>query len=321
MNTNDIMTTLVAPKTGKHLGDMVSWGKLAELPIEVVTEKAAALNFSEFAPTRITYNGAYRRAVSRVLGRSTLGERTYNVVKVSDDDDYITHEILATDVVDAGADSVAISDRKASFAHEVFIRFDKRAYEAGGAARGLVEAENMSHPLVQTIVETYDHLCTHFLADDIRAGFQAAFKTWAGINMIESGGMFLVPAAFAGRVRVWREFMGQLNLRTKCFEIFDTEGALTDLKAAADDALEAQLARLIADVDGFASGDKTRVSTLEARVGEFDELRDRAAVYEMMLSTSLTDIRGRMDQAQAALMQAIEAAYKAKEERRAARAD
>lgn len=320
MNANQIMHTIVAPKSGRHLGDMVSWGKLAELPITFVKECAERHGLAEFEPTRITYNGAYRRAISRVLGKSTLGERVYNVVKVSDDDQYICHEILATDVV-TGETGSAISATKATFTHEVFVRFDKKRYEAGDDFRSLIEAENLAHPIVQQVVETYDTLCTHYLADDIRAGFQAAFRAWAGINMIESGGMYLVPAAFAERVRTWRRFMAELGFRTRCFEVFDTEGALQDLKAAADDALEAQLGRLIADVETFAGGDKTRVSTLEARVAEFDELRDRAAVYEMMLSTSLGDIRGRMDAAQAALMQAIEAAHKAKDERRAAKAD
>jgi len=165
--------------------------------------------------------------------------------------------------------------------------------------------EDETHAISQQAKALYEELCVVFRTDDIRTAFQRAFKSWAGVPTLEKGGYWWIPATYAHKVRAWSGFMGALGNSTVVLPLFDTSETIASLQALTEQSVEVQLERLMEQLTRFSGKDTTRMSTLEARVEKFDELRDRAELYERLLGHQLQGLRDQLDVAQAALVASL----------------
>lgn len=289
---------------GRHMGDLVGWNTHGLIPQDRARTLAAQHGIEDdLAFPKVTPNSAYRRAVRQAVKGGARDERRYEVVKLEEYETMIVHGFVRKDIVAKGGSG--LSARDVEFATETKVAFDKDRHADGLPAEELMIFEDETHPIAQQAKALYENLCVVFRTDDIRTAFQRAFRSWAGVPTLEKGGYWWIPAAYAHKVRSWADFMADLGNSTVVLPLFDTSETIASLRDLTEQSVEAQLERLMEQLTRFSGKDTTRVSTLEARVERFDELRDRAELYERLLGHTLQDLRDKMDVAQRALVQSL----------------
>ena len=145
-----------------------------------------------------------------------------------------------------------------------------------------------------------------YKTDDIRTAFQRAFDKWGGVRMLDHGGLWWLPAPYAGKVRDWKEFIDRTQNTTLILPVFDTQETIEGLRRITRESLEGQIGELIDELKGFVeSGDGIRQKTLETRIEKFDAIRDKAELYERLLGHRLDEIKVRVKEAHEGLMQTI----------------
>ena len=88
---------------------------------------------------------------------------------------------------------------------------------------------------------------------------------------------------------------------------FDSEETINGLQQIAQEALDAQLEKLREELASFAQRKNVRMSTLEARVDEFDALSAKAASYETILEMNLEVLKEQVLAAKTALVDSLSA--------------
>lgn len=313
MNGNDVgmsgsrsLDAVLRQQSGAHMGDLVGWNSHGLIPQDKA--RALALQFGiadDLGFPRVTPNSAYRRAVRNAVKGGATDERRYEVVRLEETAARIVHGFVRKDIVVGGSSKLSVKD--AAFETETKVAFDKDLYADGRPADELMIFEDVTHPIAQQAKAIYETMCVVFRPDDIRTAFQRAFKSWSGVPTLEKGGYWWIPVTAAARVRAWRGFMEALGNSTVVLPLFDTEETLASLRAMTEQSLEAQLEGIMEQLASFSSRDTTRLSTLEARVDQFDDLRARAELYERLLGNSLQDLRLRLVSAQGALVDSLKA--------------
>ena len=310
-----IVKGLVREQAGRHLGDLVGWSLLglqASIEIKECQRLAAEHGISadlEKCWPRITASGAYRQAVHHLMTRQATDERDVEAVRVEEQADRVVHEIVERRVDASGAGD-ALSANEARFTRAVRVAWDKNAHE--------VRADDPTNPIALQVVTWQKHFEDHYTAQDVRVAFQRAMeRRWGGCPLLPHGGIFYVPADFADKVRAWAAFMRDIGCSPLIIPLFDTSESVASLRAAAEESLEAQLQQLKAEVERFAGKDDSKVSTLEARVERFDEIRAKADLYERVLGATVADLRAEVEAARLALVAHVDTAAAAAEARRA----
>lgn len=277
---------------GRHLGDLVGWSINGSRPKAVVESLAAAHDILQsLALPAVTANSCYRKAISQVFKEGRGGAKgRWQAVLVEDSADKIVHSIVTTSLVDD--DDASVSAKDATFETEIKIGFNKEAYRDGASAEGCLVAEDFSHPAAVLFKSVYLEMADIYLASDIRNAFQNAFRIWDACPVLPHGGLWYIPAVHAEKVRAWNNFMIDLGMATVVIPTFDTAETIASLQAATRDGLEAQLNEILRALDHSAEKglDKTRTSTMETRLEEFDELRRRAELYSAILGTTINDL-------------------------------
>ena len=288
----------IAQAEGKHLGDLCGWSIAGSRPKAQV--EAAALKHGlvdDLALPRLTPNACYRKAISEVFNRGGKNERKWIAVLVEDSAEKIVHSIVAREVVDDEND--AVSSKDAAFKTEIKVGFDKEAYRNGASAAGCFVTEDFSHPAAIKFKDTYLELAETYLAYDIRNSFQQAFRSWSACPLLPHGGLWYIPSVFADKVRAWNDFMIDLGMTTVVIPAFDTKETIESLKAATRNGLEAQLASVLELLDFYSQQgwSRIRTNTLETRVAEFEELRNKAELYTNILGTFTDDLTSKVKMA------------------------
>jgi hypothetical protein len=132
-----------------------------------------------------------------------------------------------------------------------------------------------------------NHLITHCETKDLSTALVGAAKALAGVPLRDRGGFYLLPPSTCG---VWARLkpgLEQLGVKPIRIEMHDAPENLAVAKAAAQSALEADIAELMADLDK-AAAEGMRQSALTRRVEVCKELKAKAELYRGVLS-GITD--------------------------------
>ncbi len=298
------LNELLAPQSGKHLGDLCGWGLHGTPARSEVLHLAGAHGLiDDLGFPKIGANSAYRRAVNNAVKGNRADQRKYAAVLIEDNADKIVHAIVGREIVETHNGS--LSPKDAAFHTEVRVGFDKKAYKEGHDAEGLLRLENEDHLVAKQIKTNYEELAVKFLPQDIRIAFQRAFESWGAIRLLDHGGLWWVPETSAHKVRAWKEFMGELGNTTVVIPVFDTEETIKSLREQSQSTFEGQLADLMGQLESFVGKDTTRLSTLERRVEDFDLLRDKIELHAQVLGFKQQELMDKLDAAAKGLVQSL----------------
>lgn len=293
MVKQDVLAVLTQ-ENGNHMGDLCGWSLKGSIDQAKATELVKSLGLEEFEFPMLSANSAYRRAVDMVVKGGRSDERKLEAVKVRDDEHQIAHSIIRKDVV---ADMLQLAEKDAEFYTECQIIFSKDSHS--------LICSDPNHTIYQEVQKNYTELLTIYTINDLRTAFQRAFAKWGGIRMLEHGGLWWIPSTQVEKVRSWKSFMGQTGNSALIIPIFDTRETIESLKNLTRESVDGQLQELVEQLSGYAARSNVRNSTLEARLEEFDELRDRAELYERLLGHKLDDLKAKLNEAQKGLVETI----------------
>ena len=300
---NDVLAKVLEQKAGRHLGDMCGWSLTGPYMQEEVLRLAEKHNLvGDLGLPKLSPASAYRRAVTNGVKGGRNDEKKFEASKVQDDEMSIVHSIVRRDIVD-GESELSVKD--AGFETECKVGFDKSGYKDEKPAEELIKFEHPNHPVAMRIKAEYESLCVRFIASDIRIAFQRAFESWGGIGMLKHGGLWWIPSPSAEKVRSWKEFMIDLNNSTVVLPLFDTEETINSLIAQSKETLESRLENMLDQLRSFAKKGTVRLSTLESRIGKFDELRSNIELHAEVLGAKQQELLARLDEAQLGLAKAL----------------
>ena len=297
---------------GKHLGDLCGWSLHGLHPKDAVEAAAVKWGLEDdiacFLPKKAP-NSCYRRAIAQTFGTGKKDERKTMAYLVEETHDKLVHAIVMAKVIEDENGDDTVSARDAEFKTEIKVGFDKRAYRDGASLEGCLVAEDPDHPAAVALKAKYLEISEHYMSDEIRFAFQTAFdRKWNACPVLPHGGLWYVPAQYAEKVRAWHGFIGDLGMTTVIIPTFDTKETIESLRAATRETLEGQLGDLREKLEHYSTvgWDSVRDSTLERRMADFDDLRNRAELYESILGTTIEDIRTSLANCAARVQQDIE---------------
>lgn len=297
MTKNEALAAILAQSEGRHLGDLCGWSLSGNIPQGEARALAEELGLKDdFDFPKMTPTSAYRRAVIKAVKSGRRDEERYEVVKVEDTAGKVAHSIVRKDVADAMNSDPSISTKDAEFQTEAQICFDKKTH---------CILSDKPHPVVARTHSFYEVLCVVYEADNIRIAFQRAFEKWSGVRMLDHGGLWWVPSTSANKVRQWKEFMARTRNTSIILPVFDTQETIEGLRKITEESVEGQLKQLMDDLEGLYDKDSVRMSTLQSRVERFDEIRDKAELYERLLGHQLDSLKSRVKKAQRGLVDSL----------------
>jgi hypothetical protein len=306
MTKNDVLSKLLQQQDGRHLGDLCGWSLSGTVRQEDAQKIADACDLADdFDFPRVTPNSAYRRAVRQAVRGGKGDERRYDVAKIEESPSKIVHAVVRKDIV-VGA-GTQLTARDAEFKTETKLGFDKDAYFASEPAEKLFKTEDEHHPVSIAARRIYEDLCVVYRAEDIRIAFQRAFVTWGAVRLLDHGGLWWVPSPYAAKVRAWSEFMRATNNTALILPVFDTEETIESLRQVTMQSVDGQVADLMEQLTKLSEKNNTRVSTLEKRVEMFDDLRDKAEMYEKLLGHQMDELKVKLTAAQTSLVESLHA--------------
>lgn len=303
MNAIAVQLTEALANGGRHLGDVVGWSQHGASPRFKADQAAEAHGLvDDLKLPIINPAGAYRQALRSAV-KGTSDERNWSVTLVEETSERIVHAILAAEEV---ADATTLSDKTREFRTSTKVAFNKGAQRLKHVDFGqLFEAEDPAHPVAVRARKGYLDLVECYRIAELRDAFQFAFRRWAGVRLVEHGGVWWIPAPYAEKVRAWAAFMGELHHSILVLPLFDTKEAVASLQEAAKQSLEGQLEEIVTDLQEFAGADTTRLSTLEDRLERWERLRNDAELYERLLGMRMAELGKGLDEARGALNAAI----------------
>jgi hypothetical protein len=302
-NTKIISEDLTQSK-GQHIGDIIGWTQEGKKNRRIIEDALVKFGLSEDVDLpKVTSVSAYRRTIPKAVKGGKLDERKYEAVLLEDNETKIVHAIVRKDIVTGTSGTLSLKD--AEFETETKFAFDKEGYKDGLAAEHLFKLEHDTHPISVKAQEIYDSMCVVYTVEDIRAGFQRAFRKWGGCSLLSKGGFWWIPPTKSDKVRDWVAFMQSIGSEIVILPQFETEETMVSLQNSTQSSLEGQLEKLFSQLETFSGKDTTRLSTLEKRVEAFDDLRDKAELYERLLGHNLDEIKTKLEGASVALVQSI----------------
>jgi hypothetical protein len=127
------------------------------------------------------------------------------------------------------------------------------------------------------------------------------------VRLLDHGGLWWVPSPYAAKVRAWSEFMRATNNTALILPVFDTEETIESLRQVTMQSVDGQVADLMEQLTKLSEKNNTRVSTLEKRVEMFDDLRDKAEMYEKLLGHQMDELKVKLTAAQTSLVESLHA--------------
>jgi hypothetical protein len=128
-----------------------------------------------------------------------------------------------------------------------------------------------------------NHLITHCETKDLSAAMVSTAKALSGVPLRDRGGFYLLPPATCGTWAKLKPGLEELGVRPIRIEMHDAPENVAVAKAAAQGALEADIAELLADLDK-AGSEGMRQHAISRRVEVCRELRAKAHLYRGVLS-------------------------------------
>jgi hypothetical protein len=128
-----------------------------------------------------------------------------------------------------------------------------------------------------------NHLVGHCETKDLSAAMVSTAKALSGVPLRDRGGFYLLPPATCATWARLKPGLEELGVRPIRIEMHDAPENIAVAKAAAQGALEADIAELLADLDK-AGSDGMRQHAISRRVEVCRELRAKAHLYRGVLS-------------------------------------
>lgn len=288
---------------GRHLGDVVGWSQSGASPRHQTDVAAFAHGIDgDLKLPIVNPAGAYRTAL-RAAVTGAADERRWSVTLVEETSQRIVHAILAAEEV---ADATTLSDKTREFRTSTKVAFNKGSQRLRNVNYiDLFEAEDAAHPVAIRARQEYAALVECYRTEDLRSAFQTAFARWAGMRLVDTGGVWFIPAEYATKVRAWAEFMTKLGHGTLVLPMFDSREAVANLRTSAQQSLEGQLQQIVDDLAQFAGAETTRLSTLEERLERWERLQRDAELYQRLLGVRTDELGKGLESARTALNAAI----------------
>lgn len=148
------------------------------------------------------------------------------------------------------------------------------------------------HPTVQHIKDMYDGYLEDFVSWDVRRMLTRNIAhSMRSIPLRPSGGVYFAPARWLPEVLKHQQIVDQIpGCEMTVIRVAAGENNEHNLGRNTKVALRGELEAVKAQIEAFKTGKSPRASTLERRVAEFKELKQRAEMYASMLSIQVTDI-------------------------------
>lgn len=268
----------VLARGGEHLGD-IAWfdgGGVRELRWRLRDNLAAADLPRSLAPDDPDPRAALGKAVSahRERGRGVFLRRAERrgeevLVVVQDGDDF---DVAARVSVDATGDLAV-------------------AKEPGVNGR-------VDEVLSEIRSEFREHL-DNASTQEVSSMVVDAILGWCGgIRLKERGHVYWVPAAGRDELRALKGVVDDLgSSHLTVLPVHDSDEAKDGLRRAARASFEQQLNDVAEELEAFASRDNVRASTLQRRLEEFQDLRDKVELYSDVLDKQKGRLLGRLEEA------------------------
>lgn len=311
--TYETLTKLTSGKTIPLLGYGIFWRATG---IRVTQDELhAALkahNFEAFAPTPPTHYLTTRRAIEDWIRDHRLLEK-----QVSDDDeesDETRIRKLIRVVQRPGTDKVVFAlvneglDYSAyglKYATNLRILLDKKTGEimvSSASAGAITHSENLTIE-----AELRDRIAKFkglFFASDLIGMVTHMIKSMKGVALKKAGGYYFVPEAHSEHVLSMQTMLNSLP----CFDggeatfaaigIFDAGRTKTDLVKALSGGLMDEIRALQKDMERLEESGKTRESTVSERLSWYQQLRDKAKMYNEYLGLNQSKIEAAVNELQ-----------------------
>ena len=150
-----------------------------------------------------------------------------------------------------------------------------------------------------------NHLVTHCETRDISTAMVATAKALSGVPLRDRGGFYLLPPSTCAAWLRLKPGLELLGVKTIRIEMHDAPDNVAVAKAAAQGALETDIAELIADLDKAAS-DGMRQHALTRRVEVCKELAAKAELYRGVLADVADTIAAKVHELQQRFQRQVE---------------
>jgi hypothetical protein len=268
--------TSALDKGGEPLGDLVGWELAdANTPVHQLKDRWSQEDLDPaLLPEAPTPRKALKVAAQRVNAR------------LGDD--------LRVEVVDEGDEpTLSIQRRK--------VGFDQgRAHVDWLQTANIVLCKDMtlfaSQPpsidergVQQSLTDEFQAFLTTYTTDDVRRCFVRTVQSWQAFSVFR--GVYWIQPHHAGDVRKLARVIGGIGESVvKLIPITGSPEGQQTLQAAAQASLEQDLADLLKDMQRFVDKPPKSSDTLEARLDDFEALRNKAALYQTVLGAKVGDI-------------------------------
>jgi hypothetical protein len=147
-------------------------------------------------------------------------------------------------------------------------------------------ANGQLEPVVKEIEREFDHHLRCARGSEVSHVMVTTILSWCGgIRLKENGHVYWVPAAGAQDLRAMKGVADGLgDSHVTVIPVHATDESRAALQRAATQSFEAELRKANEELDAFAESAKdTRSSTLERRLAEFADLREKVELYSDIL--------------------------------------
>lgn len=161
--------------------------------------------------------------------------------------------------------------------------------------------EDQQHPVADAVANCYTSLLGAVTTDQVRTMVRKVCRGRGGIAI---GTEFFVPGAHATLLRAMQAVVEELGgSQLWLLPVHDTADSRQTLDRAVRSNLEDDLTAIANEIESFDA--TTRATTLETRLEQFADLRNKASLYAGILETAHGDLNERINQLQTKVREMI----------------
>ena len=269
--THDKLIT-VLNKGGQHLGDLI-WWTLSDAKIDRSTLENIWTG-AHLAPEYLPDPPTAEKALKAAVREAAVGQPD-RLIRLGKEDE--------AEIVFAVVRETKHTDGSISYQQETRVILDRKVES--------VSSDIVGHDLAGVISTRFGELRSTHTADDVRRAMMKALDGCAAVTLRDHGGVYWVPAPYAEIVRRLQGAIEKIgSSRVYLLPVHSSADANRTLGDAAKLAIEDELTKLKAEVDGFLLTPPDRPSTLVRRLDAFEVLKSRAELYRSVLSVTVDDL-------------------------------
>lgn len=279
---------------GEHVGDLLWWAlegaRISRQDLEQIWSDAGLS--TELLPEPPTAERALKTATREAL--FGISDHLFRLGKETEDE--LVFALLHEERDDAG---------NVHHSQVARVRLDRNH-----PAR--LESDSPSHDLIQAVFAGYDLLRHTHLVDDVRRALVRLLDTCAAVTLRDHGGVYWVPAQFSDTVHRLQGAVSRIGTsRLDILPIHATAEATAALGHAAHASIEAEITLLQKEIADFVAAPPERPATLVRRLEQFQDLKEKAGLYQAVLSVQVSDLTSSIDELTASVQRLLGGAQQA----------